>query len=607
VHAAALTEMDARMPYSDAVPYAYAPFPAYYTDTWRQTNKGEYVPCLGPEEELADIVGFSGHVESLRQPAMGSYALLGIDGNICFEREGRLAAYGYRGVKGKRGHVKKRVDWDAVNWDILQDFCYQKNSDRYVQVDQLGPVKNAVRDVESSSMASHSTEADAQERALLGTSQLTMKPKSRTAVLLRASSGREYSENDKQNIRSLVTELSLRSGGEYHVFLLVQVEDDLPLSKESFKANIPKEFWGMVIPWNEATMKEWYPLVQQSQWLSVQKFSQEHPEFDYYWNWEFDSRYTGHYYDLLEKLAAFAKAQPRKGLWERNERFYIPSIHGHYDTEFRKRVEKLSEDSTIWGAPQLSTNLALSSLAPVGPPPPVEEPGDDNYQWGVGEEADYISLTPIFNPVNTSWPGRDDIWGYAGADETPRRASIDDTHSRCSKKLLDTMHAENLRGNQASGKMAPQTVALLHGLKAVYAPIPVFFDRAWSGSRLQKWFNPGPKGVSGSSEESPFSKGREMRFEGSTWHEKAVPPMRLYREWLGWEDKGTGGAEVCCFFPFLWSSVSISLLVYLSVSRCKIRVYVLVLIYLQWEKKHGRSCLPAMLLQPIDLGRESRD
>jgi len=191
----------------------------------------------------------------------------------------------------------------------------------------------------------------------------------------------------------------------------------------------------------------------------------------------------------------------------------------------------------------------------------VSSPTDDDYEWGVGEHADYISLGPIFNPNNTAWVGGPDVWGYKlGADGTPRRTTII-TQSRCSKRLLDTMHAENLAGNHVSSEMTPQTVALHHGLKAVYAPHPVFFDREWKAESLERWFNPGPEGQSGSGLESPFGWGRESRFAGSTWYYRAEAPMRLYNNWMGWEDSGVGGAA--------------------------------------WEKLHGRACLPAMLLHPI--------
>lgn len=306
----------------------------------------------------------------------------------------------------------------------------------------------------------------------------------------------------------------------------------------------------MTILWNDAMIRAWYPALPEkvsdvhvSQWLSVQRFAQERPEFDYYWNWELDSRYTGHHYDLLEKLSHFAEEQPRKGLWERNERFYIPSLHGDYATEFRKSVQSRSTQ-TIWQAP------ILPDVDPIGPKPPVKNPEDDDYEWGVGEPADYITLGPIFNPNGTAWVGGPDVWGYKlGASGTPRRTTII-TQSRCSKRLLDTMHLENLAGNHVSSEMTPQTVALHHGLKAVYAPHPVFFDREWKKDSLERWFNPGPEGQSGSGLESPFGWGREGRFAGSTWYYRAEAPMRLYNNWMGWEDSGIGGKKVCSI-PFL--------------------------------------------------------
>jgi hypothetical protein len=109
------------------------------------------------------------------------------------------------------------------------------------------------------------------------------------------------------------------------------------------------------------------------------------------------------------------------------------------------------------------------------------------------------------------------------------------------------MHAENSRGSLLGNEMAPQTVALLHGLKAVYSPMQVSFDRKLEGTTWEKYLNPSPKGESWTTEETPFSSGREGRFDGSTWGYRAKPPMRLYNNWLGCEDSGIGGFEVCLF------------------------------------------------------------
>ncbi len=211
----------------------------------------------------------------------------------------------------------------------------------------------------------------------------------------------------------------------------------------------------------------------------------------------------------------------------------------------------------MWGAPD------LPFVAPVGPKAPVPSAKGDDYQWGVGEEADLITLSPMFDPVDSGWILRDQVWFYNDSAHPsaslPRRACII-TQSRLSRRLLDAMHAENVRGNHVGSEMATATVALLHGLKAVYAPVPVFMDRAWEPASLARWFNGGPRGGAGG-DSSAMGWGKEGRFRGSTWYFRADPPQRLYNNWLGYEDTGIGGGE--------------------------------------WEEAHGRPCLPAMFLHPV--------
>jgi hypothetical protein len=507
---------------------------------------------------------FSGRPKSFGEPSMGSYIALEIDSNLCFERETRLGRYGFK-EENSTGSVGKRADWDFVNWGFLQQECALRNSDRYGQIQGDPRAGNLSFGGNSNFSTVHSRGGKSRRLETIPvedsqhtgreSSPTVPKAKPRTAIIVRTHSDQNWTENDKQNIRALITELSLGSGGEYQVYLSVQVKDEtLPIWTDTNTYNeavqnfVPNEFWNMTVLWNDAKMKEMYPLilpevnnVHQSQWLSVQKFAQDYPHFDFYWNWELDTRYTGHYYDLLERLDAFAEAQPRKYLWERNERYYIPAYHGPYD-QFRKMAEPETDKKTVWGPPP------NPYIRPVGPTRPNVDPKEDKYTWGVGEAADYISLAPLFNPILTKWVGKHDIWGFLGPQNTPRRAAIG-TQSRCSKLLLDTMHKENLKGNHASSEMTPQTVALLHGLKAVYAPIPMFFDRAWGGSMLAKYFNPGPRGESGGTPQSPFSWGNEIRFNGTTWYYRATPPARLYNNWLGWEDSGIGGPEVRVLHP----------------------------------------------------------
>jgi hypothetical protein len=520
------------------------PYPDYNSDTWKETNAGTYHPCNGYDgQPVKDLMAYKGHAKAFEEPTMGSYTALGIESNLCYERETRLWPF---------GHLEDSDDadtsmWDNINWGHLQDQCVQGNSDRYV------PVTEAEHARYNATTGQSDDETELGKRSQHETRTDRRKTKARSAVLIRTWTGNSYTDNDRQAIRSLVTELSLRSGGEYQVYLLLHVKNNtLPIFEnatlydEVIRDNIPQEFWNMTVLWQESNVAKLYPLipeeaqnVHRAQYLPVQKFAIEHPQFDYFWNWEVDARYVGQTYELLEKLSSFSAAQPRKYLWERSNRFYIPSYHGDYNTKFRESIEnEYSDSETIWGP------VPLEGIIPTGPTPFVSHPKEDEYDWGVGEEADYISLTPIFNPVGTNWIIRFDVWGYQGEENTPRRTAIG-TQSRTSRRMLKAMHIENLKGNHVASEMVAETVAMYHGLKALYAPLPVFFDRPWEPKSLNRYFNPGPRGESGSVGDSPFSYGNEDRFKGCTWYYRATPPQRLYNHFLGWEDTGIGGPEVC--------------------------------------------------------------
>lgn len=266
----------------------------------------------------------------------------------------------------------------------------------------------------------------------------------------------------------------------------------------------------------------------------------ENPQFEYFWNWEIDARFTGHLYELLEKIAEFGRNQPRRGIWERSERFYIPQIHGDYNTSFRKFAEEQA-GQLVWG-PLAIDYVRPMPLVPKGPAPPVKKARQDDYQWGVGEEADYIGFLPIFNPINTDWVIRNEVSGYFGPD-TPRRATLI-THSRVSRRLLLTMDDENLLGRHMGSELFAQSVAILHGFKGVTVPHPIYSERPLPPHRVDRWFNSGINGRSGSTKDSPFSWGREARFQDLSWYYRSNLPGRLYWNFLGWEKEGTGGKSV---------------------------------------------------------------
>ncbi|KAI1303484.1 hypothetical protein F5Y03DRAFT_186837 [Xylaria venustula] len=568
-------------------PYIYDPYPNYK----QGAKEGLYVPCEGPGGKMvSDIMVFKGTPKNFPEPLIGSYDVLGMDGDLCFERETRLGMYGFQNANDTSD---PSVDWDKVHWGELQEKCVMKNEARFDLQGQANPYVNTVYSTKKTvpfvgADSDHDLENTPKSRyhnddlrrgfttannkqPSKGAASGSKNVESRTAILLRTYTGKDYNENDKQVIRALITELSLRTGGLYQVFLFVHVKDnayaiwdDEGTYQYVLQQSVPAEFKDIAVLWNDEAVQAMYPKldsdrssVHVSQWLSVQKFIQEFPEFDYVWNWEMDARITGHHYDFLEKLAAFAKRQPRRGLWERSERYYIPSVHGDYDTDFRKEVEGLVGEDTIWGPPD------FPFITPVGPKPPVEKPEEDDYKWGVGEEADLITVAPIINTNYSGWVGANDVWGFNDSShatqQLPRRVTIV-THSRISKRLLDIMHVENLRGNVIASEMTCQTISLLHGLKAVYAPMPIFFDRPWKGKDVARWFNSGEKGDSGG-DNSAIGWGREARYGGVTWYYRASPPQRLYNNLMGYEDTKIGGEE--------------------------------------WEEIHGRTCLPPILMHPI--------
>ncbi|XWW95900.1 hypothetical protein V2A60_003869 [Cordyceps javanica] len=565
----------------------FDPYPSYNSQGWQADGYAPYVACKGANgRHIEDVMVFKGRPKNFPTHLMGSYTALNLDPDICWERETRLGPYGLLDQTKEVGGRLQPLHWDKVDWGRLQRTCAESNSKRYrnhasshdkylavyPETQRFIPAQSTPKNTQVSIQA---RDSQSEDTIPSDTTTVEARPRyrteNRTAVLLRSYTGKSYTENDKQNIRALITELSLKSGGEYQVFLLVQVKDG---SKDIFGSHvdyqqvlfehIPVEFHGITVLWNDQSIKEIYTEmkddyerdVHSAQWLSVQKFSYDYPEFEFIWNWEMDFRYTGHLYDLLDNIHKFAQRQPRKGLWERNERWYIPEYHGDYDTAFRESIEEEYGDNIVWGPPD------LPFINPQGPTPPTT-PSQDNYEWGVGEDADLITVGPIFNVINSLWIMSGDIWGYSDdshpREDIPRRATIV-THSRISKRLLSLMHTENMRGNHVASEMTPQTVALHHGLKAVFAPQPVFMDREWTGSFVNKWFNAGPGGASGGYG-SAMGWGRERRYQGTTWYYRAEPPNRLFNNWMGWEDTGIGGAR--------------------------------------WEKYNGRPCLPSIMLHPV--------
>ncbi|KAL2865450.1 DUF3405 domain-containing protein [Aspergillus lucknowensis] len=594
---------------------AFNPYPEY--TSLEYTGKyGVKRDCFLDEDETLRIPlvhSYPGVPRGFPDAVLGSNEMLGIQDDVCFDRFGRLGPYGLgysvrkggtgAGLEGHREGAERiwddfpPVDFSRVSWAAAQNRCMAINSHRF-KTDPFVSMMVGSPDPEVSTETLENPTA---------TPEGKQDRLPRTAVIIRTWHDFQYTPEDILYLRSLVSELSLLSGGEYTIHFLIHVRDtnlqiwaDDDTYDRVLKEALPEEFHGMGTLWSEQQMALLYPGLEEtwarglsvhgvyrSTFMPMQYFAYRNPEYDYYWNWEMDARYTGHWYHLFDKVVDWARQQPRRGLWERNARFYVPSIHGSWE-DFRQMVRVQTEigtnspnnlwsagsshdfthgekptqqqgDKFVWGPLRPNEQDTLEAEGEGIPKTTMEK---DRYEWGVGEEADLIVFNPLYDPEGTTWPLKDDVTGYNREDGLPPRRAAIITASRLSRKLLHTMHRETtFKRHTMFSEMWPATTALHHGFKAVYVPHSVYIDRQWPTRYLESVFNAGRNGASGGARTSVFGD-REHNFRGTTWFYSAGFSPNLWRRWLGYKVDNDGGEQ-------------------------------------EELAGEGRMCLPPMLLHPV--------
>ena len=145
--------------------------------------------------------------------------------------------------------------------------------------------------------------------------------------------------------------------------------------------------------------------------------------------------------------------------------------------------------------------------------------------------------------------------------------------------------ASRKAGRTMQAEMWPATVALHHGLKAVYAPHPIWTDRQWPGWYMDAIFNADGNETAqwGERLESVYNHDREYNFYGWSWYYASKFPKTLYRRWLGWSDKDDVGPLHAITGKQLEETGGEFSLDGLPES----------------VGGKGRMCLPAMLLHPV--------
>ena len=601
----------------------YRPYPDYFSKEY-VAQHGAKVDCFldaAGAVKIPSTRSYAGVPNGFPDPVMGSNTMLGMQDDICFDRFGRLGPYGlgYSLARGGSGAQLEgdrdgaddvwaqspEVDYREVHWADAQNRCVAANKHRFVELPKPRTERFLAMQIGQLLQQSETpTKMSSVDNPLTATPQ-NLQKLLRTAVIIRTWWDYNYTPEDLIYLRSLISELSLASGGEYVVHFLIQVKDDnAPVWSDDetydriLQDALPEEFRGMGTLWSERQMGLMYggleesfmrglPVhgVYRSTFMPMQYFAFQHPEYDYFWNWEMDIRYTGHWYHLFEKVTKWAKQQPRKGVWERDGRFWVPSEHGSWD-DFRQMVRVNTEQGTnspnnIWSSVKAGGALIPGEKQPGGDRPVwgPERPLDDDvafdtdpvppttyekdkYTWGVGEEADLITFNPLFDPDGTTWLLAEDITGYNRTRGLPPRRTAIITASRLSKRLLMTMHRETaMKRHTMFSEMWPASCSLQHGLKAVYAPHSEYVDRKWPTDYLQNVFNAGRNGATGGARTSVFGD-REHNFRGTTWYYNAGFPEVLWNRWLGYKFNNEGGE--------------------------------------QFEQAgEGRMCLPPLLLHPI--------
>ena len=542
----------------------YAPYPDYQSSEYQDRYRGEFVSCEGARgvplnESVADSIRVYDSIPNgFPDSFVGSADAVGLHTGMCMDRSQRYAPYGFDPTSKV---PISYVDWDKVNWGDLQDECFRKNQERFA------PVKDGSIRRLPDIIRTKLTPADKEKQRLEDKKVYH----SRTAVLIRTWEGYEYSENDIMAIRALVTELSLQSGGEYQVFLMVNVKDrsqpifsDRRAYKKMLRKIVPKELREIAILWSEEICERLYPdvgdwQVYWQQWMPVQWFSESHPQFDYVWNWEMDVRYIGNHYHFLTQISYFAEQQPRKYL--SGSGMHAITSQNSMDLTILSLLMQQTQSSQKQRPTEIFQLLSGEQCRTL--PPKLlsalhllESKKLTTSNGGVGEEADFITLLPIWDPVKTKWTMRNKVWNFVpgirphfsrehptdddfthpSLKSLPRRGFIN-TVVRLSRPLLHAMHVESLAGRSMQAEMWPSTVALHHGLKAVYVPQPIYSEKQWPARYADMVFNAdgGVPARWGQESDSIYNQDREVNFRSWSWYYHATFPRVLFRRWMGWK------------------------------------------------------------------------
>lgn len=211
------------------------------------------------------VLVYKGKQVSFPESRFGSHEAMGLDGDVCTDRYSRLGAYGHDddSEEDVPGFIRPpRVNWNEVDWGELQSLCFDRNAERYKPSSSMNqsyqrPLSFELRERPRESSESEPTATDMKQYH------------PRSAVLIRSWQNVLWSPDHREYLRAMIMELSLHSGAEYEVFLLVHIKDDeLPIFSDAktvreLRQSIPLEFRNIALFFNNKLLEAWYPKIEE--------------------------------------------------------------------------------------------------------------------------------------------------------------------------------------------------------------------------------------------------------------------------------------------------------------------------------------------------------
>jgi hypothetical protein len=257
----------------------------------------------------------------------------------------------------------------------------------------------------------------------------------------------------------------------------------------------------------------------------MQLLALHYPEFDHFWQLEMDMRFLGDAGKFLDRLSTTARNEPRKQALERSSFWHMIAETGDYGEFFRAVDKSNGGGSHAWGP------MRVREILPIGPEPPVEDPRNETFKWGVGEEADALTTSYCMDANKPNkWIFKNWIDGFKSGVTTPR-FYCPPAIMRGSRSLFLAIHQAQLEyGIRVPSEATLPSFALWHGLKLSFPQHPVYHRDRDDIENRRGWWRGGPRasatGLGPDNSDHPRGFGLTFWWE-SDW------AKHVFYDWIG--------------------------------------------------------------------------